>query len=97
MYLGLRQCVARRIILFIIFYVNKTQYFFNNVVFSMATGGKDRLKSGHEDYNWVTRSQMIGPPEPHSTLRLSYAGTRRTAADKEASVRHDLKDVTAPS
>ena len=63
----------------------------------MATGGKDRLKSGHEDYNWVTGSQTIGPPEPHSTLRLSYAGTRRTAADKEASVRHDLKDVTAPS
>ena len=46
--------------------------------------GNDRLKSGHEYYNSVTGSQTIGPPEPHSTLRLSYAGTTRTAADKEA-------------
>jgi len=26
--------------------------------------GNDRLKSGHEDYNWGTDGETIGPPEP---------------------------------
>jgi len=63
----------------------------------MATGGNNRLKSGHEDYNWGTDGETIGPPEPQLTLRLSYTEATRTVADKEASVRHGLKDVTSPS
>ena len=26
--------------------------------------GNDRLKSRHEDYNWGTDGETIGPPEP---------------------------------
>jgi len=63
----------------------------------MTTGGNDRLKSGHKDYNWGTDGETIGPPEPQLTLRLSYTEATRTEADKEDSVRHDLKDVTSPS
>ena len=46
----------------------------------MATGGSDQSKPGHEGYSWGTDGETIGPPEPQSTLRLSYTGATRTAA-----------------
>ena len=63
----------------------------------MATGGSDQLEPGHEGYNWGTDGETIGPPEPQSTLRLSYTGATRTAASDETSARLGLEDVTPPS
>jgi len=63
----------------------------------MATGGSDQLEPGHEGYSWSSSSETIGPAEPQSTLRLSYTGATRTAADDETSARLGLEDVTPPS
>ena len=62
-----------------------------------TTGGSDQLKPGREGYSWGTDGETIGPPEPQSTLRMSYTGATRTAASDETSARLGLEDVTPPS
>ena len=56
--------IAHCILLFIIFFVNKTQYFFITSCVLNGHWGKPPVKKGHEDYNWGTDGETIGPPEP---------------------------------
>jgi len=89
---------SRRILLFIIFLLIKLNIFF--ITFSVLNGhwGNDQLKSGHEGYSWGTDGETIGLPDRNQPRDSATPEQQlRTAADKEASVSHDLKDVMPPS
>jgi len=53
----------------------------------MATGGSNQTQSGHEDCDWNTRHETIGPPGSRSTLRGNKAGAAFTVVDEEVSFR----------
>jgi len=65
----------------------KSWHFIQLFVFSMATGGSDQTQSGHEDCDWNTRHETIGPPESRSTLRGDKAGAAFIVVDEEISFR----------
>ena len=54
-----------RILLFIIFLLIKLNILKISCVLN-GHWGNDRLKSGHEDFNWGTDGETIGPPEPQN-------------------------------